>query len=188
MNVGDFERRLQNLIRVGVVSEVQGDRARVDFGHSLVSEWLPWCVRRAHNDIEWWAVEVGEQVVVLSPGGLLEDGFIAWSLYQSDYPAPAGSADVHITRYGNGASMTHDRASGDLIFDLMGNFIVRTAAGVQMQAPSGVQIQAPSVSASGGLTAQGTIESKTDVVFAGTSSNKHDHLEHDGYITSAPNR
>ena len=185
---GDLERRLQNLIRVGVVSEVQGDRARVDFGHGLVSEWLPWCVRRAHGDVEWWSVEVGEQVVVLSPGGLLEDGFIAWSLYQSDHPAPADSPDQHITRYGNGASMVHDRATGDLIFNLMGNFVVRSAAGMQVVAPSGVQMDTPNVSTSGGVTSQGTIESKTDVVFAGTSGKAHDHTEHDGYITSAPNR
>ena len=84
--------------------------------------------------------------------------------------------------------MVHDRATGDLVFNLLGNFVIHSAAGMQVVAPSGVQMDTPNVSTSGGVTSQGTIESKTDVVFAGTSGKAHTHQEHDGYITSTPNR
>ena len=136
----DIERRLQNLIRVGTVHEINGDKASVDMGDGWITEALPWTVRRAHGDIEWWAPEVGEQVVVLSPGGVIEDGVIAWSLYQSDHPAPANSPDMHVVQYKNGASVTHNRATGDMVFDVKGAFKVSAGGAVSIAAAGAVTL------------------------------------------------
>ena len=181
-----LERALANLVRIGTVAKVEGDTAEVDFGGN-VSAALQWTASRAHGDSEWNPPDVGEQVLVFAPGGLLEDAVIGDSIFQSKYGRPDGGQGVHVRRYANGASVTHDNDSGNMVFDLKGAFIVKTPQGVQMVSGAGVDLQTPQVTTSGGLTSQGTIESKTDVVFAGTSGNKHAHREqHDNYITSAP--
>ena len=181
-----LERALANLIRIGAVARVEGDTAEVDFGGN-VSAALPWTTSRAHGDSEWNPPDVGEQVLVFAPGGLLEDAVIGDSIFQSKYGRPDGGQGVHVRRYANGATLTHDNASGNMVFDLKGAFIVKTPQVVQMVAGAGVDLQTPEVTTSGGLTSQGTIESKTDVVFAGTSGNAHVHREqHDNYTTSAP--
>ncbi len=184
--IDSLERALANLIRIGTIAQVNGDTAEVDFGGN-VSAALQWTTSRAHGDSEWNPPDVGEQVLVFAPGGLLEDAVIGDSIFQTQYGRPEAGQGVHVRRYANGATMTHDNGSGDMVFDLRGAFIVRAPQGVQVIAGNGVDLQTPNVTASGGMTAQGTIESKTDVVFGGTSGNEHVHREqHDNYTTSAP--
>ncbi|MEM1000467.1 MAG: phage baseplate assembly protein V [Bacteroidota bacterium] len=46
---------------------------------------LPWLRRRGGKDWEWWAPEVGEQVLILAPGGRVERAVIIGSLpYRGD--------------------------------------------------------------------------------------------------------
>ena len=67
----EIVRRLENVVRLGTVAEVRYEtpaRCRIKTG-DLVTDWLPWTTARAGGDRSWWAPEVGEQVIVLSPGG-----------------------------------------------------------------------------------------------------------------------
>jgi phage baseplate assembly protein V len=94
--LSDLDRRIANMIRKGRVTEVDlsARRAKVQIGQEDedTTDWIPWAVGMAGDDRSWRAPSVGEQVVVLSPGGDTDQGFIWGSLYQDDFPANGSGA------------------------------------------------------------------------------------------------
>ncbi|MCF6808533.1 phage baseplate assembly protein V [Thiotrichales bacterium 19S9-12] len=82
--IGELERRLANLIKIGIIYQVdqQQAKAQVKLGN-LISGWLKWLTFRAGDCVTYSAPSVGEQVVVLSACGELNNGIILPSIYQS---------------------------------------------------------------------------------------------------------
>jgi phage baseplate assembly protein V len=113
--VSELERLLANLLRVGTVDSLDAPNAkvRVKIG-DLTTAALPWFTRRAGADRDWWAPSVGEQVMVLSPGGDLSQGVALPALNRTAYPAPASSADKHRVDYADGGFSEYDRSTGAL--------------------------------------------------------------------------
>lgn len=113
LQIPDIARRLENLIRIGTIAELDtaNGLARVQSG-DLLTNWLAWLPARAGPDKTWWAPEVGEQVVMLSPSGNLSQALILSAIYSEANPAPDNSADRHVIEYQNGTKITHDRAAG----------------------------------------------------------------------------
>ncbi|MOA13073.1 Phage-related baseplate assembly protein [compost metagenome] len=74
-NYADLARMIENLIRFGVIAEVQMNppRVRVKTGE-LLTTWLPWIAVRAGTDKDWAPPTVDEQVVLFSPSGQLANG------------------------------------------------------------------------------------------------------------------
>lgn len=112
LRLAELERRLANLARIGTIAEADhaAARVRVAIGEILTG-WLPWLAHRAGGDRAWWAPEVGEQVLVVSPGGDLAQGIVCPSLYSATSPAPADSPDIRREVYGDGLVIEHDRAA-----------------------------------------------------------------------------
>ena len=117
----ELERRLSNLARIGVVHEADYPAARLRIrydvtpdGTPVVTTWLPWITQRAGADRSWWAPEVGEQVMILSPSGDLGQGIVLAGLYQQKYPANADTADLTRVDWDDGSWVLHDRASGNM--------------------------------------------------------------------------
>jgi phage baseplate assembly protein V len=110
--VSELHRRLANMFLLGKVIDVSYEtsipRVKVAIG-DLTTTWLPMLVQRAGNDVSFWSLEKGEQVLVLSPSGELTQGVVLGSINQKDHPAIAQSADVHRTQYGDGAVIEYDR-------------------------------------------------------------------------------
>lgn len=92
--LSEISRLLRNLIRTGVVSEVDTDGAlcRVQTGE-LQTGWINWLARRAGRSRDWWAPSVGEQVLLLAVGGELDTAFVLTGIYCDEFPAPSASAD-----------------------------------------------------------------------------------------------
>ena len=116
--LSEILRRLANVVRLGAVAEVDlpAARARVRYdtdaaGDDILTAWLPWLTLRAGADRTWWAPTVGEQVVVLAPGGELPQAVILPALYREDHPAPADEASKHVTRYGDDIRIEVDTAA-----------------------------------------------------------------------------
>jgi phage baseplate assembly protein V len=101
-------RLLQNLIRIGTIAEVSGKTARVKLGPKLVTDWLKWTAQRAGDARTWWCPTVGEQVMVLSPGGDLTRGKIHASVYSAKFPAPENNPHIHTVHYSDGAFIQYD--------------------------------------------------------------------------------
>lgn len=109
--IGDIERRLGKLIQPGTVVEADYKlaRVRVAVGKN-VSDWLPWLTGRAGEDKTWHPPEIGEQVLMVSPSGNSESGFILpGGIYKNDYPANGDTAEVSRTTFKDGAIYEYDR-------------------------------------------------------------------------------
>lgn len=159
---GDIERRLANLIRIGVVEELDTSaaRVRVRIGELLTAA-IPWLTHRAGADRSWWAPEPGEQVVVLSPSGELAQAVVLPALYRSSAPAPADAATVHRVVYEDGTTIEYDRAAhklkatvvgdvevtadGDVTIDAGGNATVNAGNTATVSAGSKVVVSAPQI-------------------------------------------
>lgn len=165
----DLVRRLENLIRVGVIVEADyaTATARVDCG-VVTTESLPWLTRRAGGDRDWWAPEVGEQVIILAPGGLLEAGWILPAANSDTHAEPAASPDLHRVEYGNGASMTHDRGSGALTLIIKGAVTLAADGPVLVQAPE-VTLDTPQTTCTGNVLVQGQLTYQGGMVGSGGS-------------------
>jgi phage baseplate assembly protein V len=109
--LGELDRRLANIIRYGAVAEIDeaNGLVKVDLGE-LVTDWLRWGERRAGPGVRTWsAPEVGEQVVVMSPGGELSQGIVGHSFYQDAYPQNANLKTSHRDDYADDAYLQYDR-------------------------------------------------------------------------------
>ncbi len=104
--IGDLQRRLANIFRVGRVSDVDlgTGRVKVQF-QGVTTAWLPWMTGRAGAVKDWNPPAVGEQVCVCSPSGELGAGFImAGSINYDGNAAPDDRANVQkITLPGGGS-------------------------------------------------------------------------------------
>ena len=202
-DLSDLSRLLQNLIRLGTIAEVKGAKARVQLGPKLTTEWLNWLTLRAGNTRTWSMPTVGEQVIVVSPGGELTRGIIVPALYSQEFDAPESSATVNTTHYPDGAVVQYDHAAHALTATLPVGTATITADKVTSNAPSTIctgdltvmknliVMQSTTVNgatalnggvnakagAAGGvaMAVQGTIKASEDVLAGAISLAKHPH-------------
>lgn len=115
----DMQRRLANVVRVGVVASVDlpASRCRVTIGEIQTAP-LPFITCKAGEDRTWHPPEVGEQVIVLAPSGELAAGFVLGGVYTTSHPAPSTSPDVAKMLFKDGSTATYDRALHTLTLDL----------------------------------------------------------------------
>jgi len=173
--LNDLERRLANIVRLGVVDQVDYTLARVRVkydehnGKPVITGWLRWITERAGGDITWWAPEIGEQVKISSPGGDLSQGIVEPALYQNTIPAPANSADIHRTNYKDGSWTEYNRAThkltitvngGDVVLNATGNIdaaaggnaIINAGGNVDIDAGGNATVDATAIILNGGLS------------------------------------
>lgn len=108
----DLLRRLCNIARVGIVTEIDGKFARVSSGDNTTT-WIPWAVARAGDTRTWLPPSVGEQVIIISPDGELRNAFIIGSLYCDAHDAPATGTGHHVT-YLDGAEFIYSPKDSSL--------------------------------------------------------------------------
>jgi phage baseplate assembly protein V len=126
----DAERRISNLAIMGQVAELDAARARVRVkAGSILTGWLPFATARAGEDRTWNAPEPGEQVLVVAPCGDLNQGIVVGSVYRTDYPAPADSADISRTVYKDGAVQEYDRAGHNWLLNVPAGGSIRLCIG-----------------------------------------------------------
>lgn len=111
----DLLRRLENVLRPGTIAAVDHAAARVRV-HSgeLHTGWLPWLESRAGNVRTWCPPSVGEQCLVLSPGGDMAAGWVVVGSASEAHPSPSDSASLHRTRYPDGTLIDYDHADHTL--------------------------------------------------------------------------
>ena len=119
----ELTRRVANIVRLGIVAEVdhQAARVRVSYGgegETALSRWLPWVTARAGADRSWWPPEAGEQVLILAPSGELAKGIVVAGVYRSEHPAPESDPDKHAIHYSDGAVIEYDRSAHRLKAEL----------------------------------------------------------------------
>ena len=107
----EAERRISNVALMGQVVALDTVRARVRVqAGPITTGWLPFATLRAGPDRTWHPPEPGEQVLMVAPGGDLNQGVVVGSVYRAEHPAPADSQDISRTLFKDGAVMEYDRA------------------------------------------------------------------------------
>lgn len=196
----ELVRRLENLLRAGTVAavDITTARCRVRTG-GLLSDWLPWFAQRAGDVRAWCPPSVGEQCLLMSPGGDLAAALVLVGLYSDARPAPETSAGIHATHYPDGAVITYDHAAHALTVTLpAGGTAEITAPGSVTVRSDSVTIEAPQTTCTGQLLVQGlltyqggmagsggsggaaaviegTVQATGDVVASGISLTSHTH-------------
>ncbi|NTZ45226.1 phage baseplate assembly protein V [Lelliottia aquatilis] len=111
----DIARAIRNLIRTGIVTEVDPVKGlcRVQTG-GMQTTWLNWLTCRAGRSRVWWAPSVGEQVLILAIGGELDTAFVLPGIFSDDHPAPSASPDAFHITFPDGAVIEYEPDSGSL--------------------------------------------------------------------------
>ncbi len=132
----ELARRLANVVRSGTVAELdaEGYRIRVCYdvdeaGAPVLTAPIPWVVARAGDDRNWWAPDIGEQVVLLAPSGELNQALALPALYSDAHAAPASDPDKRVTRHADGALFEYDRENHVYRIALPAGSAVRISAG-----------------------------------------------------------
>lgn len=173
--VAELQRLQGNLIRLGAVAEVDlvAARCRVATG-DILTDWIPWFVPRAGQTIEWSAPSVGEQVMLLSPGGDTHGAVALRGIYSADFAAPGSADTTHLVRFPDGALVEYDDATHALKASL-------PAGGTaEITADGGVTINGPltvngATRINGDLDISGTATASVDVIADGVSLKSHKH-------------
>ena len=101
----ELYRLLCNLLRVGTVQLVDHANAkiRVQTG-GLTTHWVRWLEHRAGHTVTWSPPTVGEQVLLLSPGGDLSAAIALRGLYSDAAPAPTAAPAKTMCAFPDGAT------------------------------------------------------------------------------------
>ena len=124
-------RQINNLVRYGSIAEVdvEAARVRVQTGENL-TDWLPWLTCRASTTTRWSPPVVGEQVLLLSPGGDINQAIALLGIYSDENPAPQNSADKEFSRLPDGTFFEYDHAQHKLTIDIMGDISLQVNGSV----------------------------------------------------------
>ncbi len=132
----ELMRLIENLIRVGVVAEVDavGVRVRVRSG-ALLTGWLRWQTARAGEFNIWCAPAVGEQVLLCCMGGNPETAFILGSLYSHANPAQASNLKHLVITAPDGARFKYDAEASALTASGMKTATITATTKITLDAP-----------------------------------------------------
>ncbi|MCJ7455100.1 MAG: phage baseplate assembly protein V [Wolbachia endosymbiont of Homalodisca vitripennis] len=108
--ISELNRKLANIIRIGVVKEIDYEKAkvRVKIG-DIVTDYLPWITSKAGKDRDWSPPDIDEQVLVLSPLGELSLGIVLPGIYQEKYPALENKKEINSVKFQDGTKFTYDK-------------------------------------------------------------------------------
>lgn len=152
-------RRLENMLRKGTIAAIDHDGVlvRVKSGN-LLTGWLTWFERRAGNVRSWSPPSIGEQCLVISPGGEMTNGMVLVGLESEHNPAPSHSPSLHRMAYPDGAVIDYDHAVHSLTATLPGGgtALLHVPGSVTVQSSS-VTLEAPQTTVTGKLDVLGLL-------------------------------
>ena len=141
--LAELERRLINLLRVGTIEQADYEAARVKVrSGELLTDWRIWLTHRASNDIDWWAPEVGEQVLLFSPCGDPAQAVVLPGIYQDAHPAPETSKDVRRTVFADGTVVEYNRAASAMLIDCVGSLTLNCSGDITINSDGGFKVTA----------------------------------------------
>lgn len=168
----DQDRLISGLARIGVVDSVDlaAALAVVRFSAELTSPPLQW-IGRAGKLAQWTPPSVGDQVLVICPEGDLEQGVVLGSLFSDANPAVA-SALTHVLKYLEGATLTYDPETHDVVLEVPGKITVKAEGGFLFE---GDLVLKGAARIEGDVELQGKLEATGDVIADDISLRTHRH-------------
>lgn len=204
--VSDLLRRIEQLARYGTIAEVNHAQARCRVrSGGLLSQWVPWLTHRAGTTTTWSPPTVGEQCLLLSPGGHSAGAVALLGLYSTAVPSPSAAPDLHTAHFPDGAVISYDQAAHALVASLpAGSSATLTATTVTVHstdvtvnasnsatlntatatcnASGSATLTTPETTINGHVTLNGSMDASGDVTAGGISLIHHVH----GGVTPGP--
>lgn len=136
MTLNELERLISNLLRVGVVEEVDTEKmvCRVRTG-DILTDWIRWGTDRAGAGRSWWTPVAGEQVIIGAVNGELTTAFVLCSLYSDKNSAPSHSAQAMHKTFSDGAVIEYEPETGELTVTGIQKATVNAAQKIDATAP-----------------------------------------------------
>lgn len=110
----DLHRRLENIIRFGTIKTIHPAKpfttVTVNIGAITTAE-LRFLTLRAGKTKTWDPPTIGEEVMVLSPSGVLEMGVAIAGFNNTDNPSPSDDLNQTIRIFEDGCIFTYDVSS-----------------------------------------------------------------------------
>lgn len=155
------------MIRKGTVSAVnhQAETCRVKTG-DLETDWIRWLAFAAGTTRDWNPPTVGENVLLLCPGGDPASGVALCGIYAGNAPAPSHSPDTHTRAYPDGAVIEYDHAKHSLLATLP------EGGAVRLTAPASVNVTTPLFTLDGNGKVTGNVDVDDNVGVAGNVTAK----------------
>ena len=121
----DLERLIQNLIQFGTITETKIEAgkmlAKVKVDDDRTTDFFPVLSKNNSFTKKASPIRVGEQVVVLSPGGVGNVGVILGSIYNTSNKEPEGLGDKReVVTYEDGTTIFYDSESKILDINAVG--------------------------------------------------------------------
>lgn len=152
-------RLIYNIVRTGTISAVDysaaAPRVRVKTGE-LETNWIPWLEYRAGTTKTWNPLTVGEQVIVFSPNGSLDEGFVLGAINSNNNPAPSSNRNHHMTRYPDGATFVYNHNTSTLS--------ISGVSSINLNIGSSININCPTIMLNGSLIQTGGVVESNGVV------------------------
>lgn len=159
------------LIRVGIVAsvDVQAGTCTVtlDEDDGAETQAIRWLHARMGDTKIWLPPAVGEQVLVLCPGGEIGAAIAIGGIHSNAFPPPIDEA-TPLLRFADGATLSYDPTAHELLMQLP------SGATTVLVSDGGVDIVG-NVAIEGDVTVSGTMTATTDVIGGGKHLKTHTH-------------
>ena len=168
----DTPREMQAAMMFGTIESVDGITCRVRTGYVL-TDAVQWVAHRAGTTRRWSPPAVGEQVVLLCPGGDTLGAVALLGLYSTANAAPSTSPDEDVTLYPDGTRIVYDHAARKLTATFAeGGEVDITAQKIRITADVDITGK---LKVDGDTECTGTVTGNVDVIAAGVSGKNHPH-------------
>ncbi|EMM7988832.1 TPA: phage baseplate assembly protein V [Morganella morganii] len=189
MTLNELERLISNLLRVGVIEEVNTEKmvCRVRTG-DILTDWIRWGADRAGAGRSWWAPVAGEQVIIGAVNGELTTAFVLCSLYSDKNSAPSHSAQAMHKTFSDGAVIEYEPETGELTVTGIQKATVNAAQKIDATAPevtvtasTQINFNTPKVVCSDNLTCA-TLNVEKGGEMTGDITHKDGHFSSNGVV------
>lgn len=162
MNTADLNRRLESLLRLGTIAEVDhaAHKIRVQSG-DLKTNWLDWPAEIGRNYTRWRPLRIGTQVLLGCISGDPAQAQIIGMLYTDAFNTPSDDPDIDLIQFDDGSYIKHTHSANKLEFH---------SAGELRLSGESIRILGPVTQTGGDMTSDGVSAQhhKTTGVVAGT--------------------
>lgn len=141
--ISELNRKLANIIRIGLVKEVDYEKAkvRVKIG-DIVTDYLPWITSKAGKDRDWSAPDIDEQVMVFSPPGEISLGVVLRGIYQEKYSAPENKKEIKSVKFQDGTRLLYDKEKHHLEIEVVDKITLKAGESSKEMAKSEIKLKA----------------------------------------------
>ena len=118
--ISDIQRRIANMINMGVIHSVDAALCRVAIGgdEQNLTPPIKWQAGRAADESNWSQPDIGEQVLLLSPSGDIGNAVAVLGFYSTANPAPSNNPDLTLKNLPDGAVFSYNHADSILQINL----------------------------------------------------------------------